>query len=242
MNRPDGSILVAEDVEARYGAIQALFGASVAVRPDTVTAILGANGAGKTTLLRVLSGLLPPSAGRVWFDGRDTTTADARTLAGVGVCHIPEGRGLFPNLTVRENIRMHTYLVPDTPLAEVEEIAYGHFPRLGERRNQTAGTLSGGEQHMLALSRALTTRPRVILIDEISMGLAPVLVDELFAVVRSLADAGRTIVLVEQLADYAMEIADAVYLMSLGRVVASGRPDDVRERVSAALLGEMDAS
>jgi len=237
----DDTVLEAHGIEAHYGIIQALFGASVSVRSNAVTAVLGPNGAGKTTLLRVLSGLLPPTAGTVTHRGEDIGALGARALARRGVCHIPEGRGIFPNLTVREHLQMQTHLVPDRSLAEVEERAYARFPRLGERRSQIAGTLSGGEQHMLALSRALTTDPQVILIDEISMGLAPVLVDELFTVVRSLADSGQTIVLVEQLADYAMDVADEVYLMNLGRVIASGAPDDVRDRVSAALLGEIES-
>lgn len=237
---PDEPVFVADDIEAGYGPIQALHGASMTVRRNAVTAVVGANGAGKTTLLRVLSGLLPVTSGTVLYEGNDVTKADARSLAGQGVCHIPEGRGLFPNLTVREHIQMHTHLVRGKPLKQIEDVAYSYFPRLGDRRNQVAGTLSGGEQHMLALSRALTTSPRVILIDEISMGLAPVLVDELFGVVRTLANAGQTIVLVEQLADYALDVADEVYLMSLGRVVASGVPDAVRDRVTAALLGEME--
>ena len=235
---PEPSLFTAEGVEAGYGIIKVLFGVDLAVNANAVTAVLGPNGAGKTTLLRVLSGLLPVSAGTLTYDGEDATRLGPRVLASRGVCHIPEGRGIFPNLTVRENVQMHTHLVPHKSLAQVEEVAYSYFPRLGERVNQVAGTLSGGEQHMLALSRALTTDPRIILIDEISMGLAPVLVDELFAVVRRLADEGRTIVLVEQLADYALSIADQVYLMNLGKVIASGAPDDVRDLVSSVVLGE----
>ena len=143
-----------------------------------------------------------------------------------GVCLIPEGRGIFPGLTVAENLQMHSHLRPGVPVRDLQEIAYTRFPRLRDRRKQLAGTMSGGEQHMLALSRALTTDPRVLLID-VSMGLAPVLVDELFEVVRGIAREGRTILVVEQLADYALEVADYAYLMRLGKVVAVGQPADV---------------
>jgi branched-chain amino acid transport system ATP-binding protein len=224
-------------VEAAYGATTALFSVSLVVPAGQVVALLGPNGAGKTTTLRVLCGQLSPRRGQVLADGEDTTGHSARQLAARGICLIPEGRGIFPGLTVAENLQMHSRLRAGVPVRELQEIAYARFPRLRDRRRQLAGTMSGGEQHMLALSRALTTDPKVLLIDELSMGLAPVLVEELFEVVRGIAREGRTIVLVEQLADYALEVADYAYLMRLGEVVAVGQPADVGDRIAELYVG-----
>ncbi len=225
------------DVEAAYGASTALFSVSLVLPVGQVVALLGPNGAGKTTTLRVLCGQLSPRRGQVFADGEDVTGTSVRQRAGLGICLIPEGRGIFPGLTVAENIQLHSYLRPDVPVRDLQELAYTRFPRLRDRRRQLAGTMSGGEQHMLALSRALTTDPKVLLIDELSMGLAPVLVDELFEVVRGIAREGRTILVVEQLADYALEVADYAYLMRLGEVVTVGQPADVSDLMADLYVG-----
>jgi branched-chain amino acid transport system ATP-binding protein len=170
---------------AGYGKVEVLHGIDVEVPAGTVFGILGPNGAGKTTTLRTISGLLRPTAGSVRIEGHDVTGVSADRLARAGVCLIPEGRGIFPNLTVRENILIDTYAAR-TPVSRLEEIAYGRFPAIAARRDQVAGTLSGGEQQMLALARAMTTDPALILLDELSMGLAPKIVEDLFAVVRQL--------------------------------------------------------
>jgi branched-chain amino acid transport system ATP-binding protein len=224
-------------VEAAYGATTALFSVSLLVPAGQVVALLGPNGAGKTSTLRVLCGQLAPKAGQVLAHGEDVTGHSVRQMAGRGVCLIPEGRGIFPGLTVAENLQMHSHLRPGVPVKELQEVAYERFPRLRDRRKQLAGTMSGGEQHMLALSRALTTDPNVLLIDELSMGLAPVLVEELFEVVRGIAREGRSTVVVEQLADYALEVADYAYLMRLGEVVAVGQPADVSDQIAKLYVG-----
>jgi len=228
-------------VEAAYGATTALFSVSLVVPAGQVIALLGPNGAGKTTTLRVLCGQLAPRNGKVLADGVDVTGHSVRQMTSKGVCLIPEGRGIFPGLTVAENLQMHSHLRPGVPVRDLQEIAYTRFPRLRDRRKQLAGTMSGGEQHMLALSRALTTDPKVLLIDELSMGLAPVLVEELFEVVRGIAAEGRTIVLVEQLADYALEVADYAYLMRLGGVAAVGQPADVSGLIAELYVGKPGA-
>jgi branched-chain amino acid transport system ATP-binding protein len=223
-------------VDAAYGPVQALFSLSLPVAEGKVTAVLGPNGAGKTTSLRVASGLLAPKAGRVTLRGADVTGRAPRQIARDGLCLIPEGRGTFPSLTVRENLLLQCPIAKKK-MSQVEEIAYGRFPVLGERRGQIAGTLSGGEQHMLALSRALTTDPQVILIDEISMGLAPIIVERLFDSVAEMAAEGRTIVLVEQLAELVLEIADFAAVISKGTVVTIGEPDDIRHELEEIYLG-----
>jgi branched-chain amino acid transport system ATP-binding protein len=201
-----------------------------------VTAVLGPNGAGKTTSLRVASGLLTPKTGSVTLRGTDVTGKAPRQIARSGMCLIPEGRGTFPSLTVRENLLLQCPIA-GKKMSQVEEIAYGRFPVLGQRRGQIAGTLSGGEQHMLALSRALTTDPQVILIDEISMGLAPIIVERLFDSVAEIAAEGRTIVLVEQLAELVLEIADFAAVISKGTVVTIGEPGDIRHELEEIYLG-----
>lgn len=223
-------------VDAAYGPVQALFALNLPVAEGKVTAVLGPNGAGKTTTLRVASGLLTPKNGTVSLRGADVTGKAPRQIARSGLCLIPEGRGTFPSLTVRENLLLQCSLA-GKKMARVEEIAYGRFPNLGKRRNQIAGTLSGGEQHMLALSRALTTDPQVILIDEISMGLAPIVVERLFDSVAEIAREGRTIVLVEQLAELVLEIADFAAVISKGSVVTLGEPGDVRDALEEIYLG-----
>ncbi len=222
--------------DASYGPVQVLFGVNLPVAEGKVTAVLGPNGAGKTTTLRVAAGLMPPSRGTVLLRGEDMTGKAARLIARSGLCLIPEGRGTFPSLTVRENLLLHCSLARKR-MSQVEEAAYARFPILGKRRNQIAATLSGGEQHMLALSRALTTDPDVILIDEISMGLAPIIVERLLDSVAGLAREGRTVVLVEQLAELVLEIADFAAVMSKGTVVTLGQPGDVRDALEEIYLG-----
>lgn len=199
-------------------------------------AILGPNGAGKSTTLRVMSGLMRPTSGRVLLEGYDVTGTGPEPLADAGVCLIPEGRGIFPNLTVTENILMDSY-VADRSAAELEEVVFERFPPLAERRRQLAGTLSGGEQQMLSLSRALSTDPALILLDEVSMGLAPIIVSSLFEIVRDLTQTGVTIVVVEQFADVVLDFADSVAVMAQGRVRAEGTPDEVRGEIEATYLG-----
>jgi branched-chain amino acid transport system ATP-binding protein len=223
-------------VDAAYGPVQALFALNLPVAEGKVTAVLGPNGAGKTTTLRVAAGLLAPRRGTVSLRGSDVTGKAPRVIARSGLCLIPEGRGTFPSLTVRENLLLQCSLARKKT-SEVEEVAYGRFPTLGKRRNQIAATLSGGEQHMLALSRALTTDPQVILIDEISMGLAPIIVERLFESVTAIAREGRTIVLVEQLAELVLEIADFAAVISKGTVVKIGQPGDVRDALEEIYLG-----
>ena len=224
-------------VRAAYGSIEVLHGIDLAVPGGSILAVLGPNGAGKTTALKVISGIMRPTSGSLLLEGHDVTGASAEQLARIGVCLIPEGRGIFPNLTVRENILMDTFASNGRKVSELEEIAFAHFPRLGDRRNQVAGTLSGGEQQMLALGRALTTDPALILLDELSMGLAPKIVEELFDVVRRLAATGVTTVVVEQFAEVVLEFADHVVLMTQGRVRAQGGADEIRDALAGAYLG-----
>ena len=226
-------------IDAGYAGMKALFSVDLRVSQAGVLAVLGPNGAGKTTTLRVAGGLLRPSRGSVLFDGADITRSRPRARARMGICLIPEGRGIFPNLTVRENLLLQTYARPGVSMSEIEELAYGRFPRLGNRRKQVAGTMSGGEQQMLALSRALTTEPRLLLLDEISMGLAPRLVEELFKVIKDeVVRSNVTVVIVEQLAEFALGIADQVIVLSRGSVAASGTPAEVRAVLASAYLGK----
>ncbi len=224
------------DVRAGYGAIEVLHGVTVEVPPATVVAVLGANGAGKSTLLKVASGTLVPRSGCLHVGGVHVNGARASALAHAGVCRIPEGRGVFPNLTVAENLRMWSR-VGRLSSGQIAERAFDRFPRLGERRQQLAGTLSGGEQQMLAMSRALLADPAVLLLDEISMGLAPLVVHELYELVGSLAREGIAILLVEQFARTALAVADRAVVMSQGLVIHTGTPDEVEEHLSAAYLG-----
>jgi len=224
------------DVTAAYGRIEVLHGVSLTVQPGSVFALLGPNGEGKSTTLKVASGRLAPTDGCVHVAGTHVNGAKPHRLARVGVCSIPEGRGIFPNLTVTENLRMMTYRGGVGPDA-VEEQAYDRFPVLGERRTQLAGTLSGGEQQMLAMARALTTDPSLLLLDEISMGLAPMIVGRLYEFVGQLASEGISIPVVEQFARTALAIADAAAIMVGGRIVRTGKPEDVTDDVSAAYLG-----
>jgi branched-chain amino acid transport system ATP-binding protein len=223
------------DVRAAYGRIEVLHGVTLAVPPRSVVALLGPNGAGKTTTILVASGQHVPSSGCLHIAGKHLNGAAPDALARAGVCTIPEGRGIFPNLSVRENLRMMTHTGRSE--REIEEVAFDRFPRLKERREQLAGTLSGGEQQMLALARALTTDPALLLLDEISMGLAPIIVNELYEIVAKIAEDGVSILLVEQYARTALRYADYAALMVHGKVRTMGEPADIQEELSGAYLG-----
>ena len=213
--------LVLHDVDAGYRGAQVLRQVNLAVPASSVVALLGANGAGKTTLLRVASGLLAPTAGQVLLGDRDVTGFSPHALVARGVCHVPEGRGIFPSLTVRDNLLLQS---PHGQEAEALDRAVETFPRLGERLAQLAGTMSGGEQQMLALARAYVQHPRFILLDEVSMGLAPKIVDEIFEFLAVLAASGAALLLVEQYVTRALAVADYVYLLSRGEVAFAGEP------------------
>jgi ABC-type branched-subunit amino acid transport system ATPase component len=221
-------------VFAGYGTIDVLYGVDLVLQAGQVHALLGPNGAGKSTTLKVASGQIRPNTGEVLLDGVNIGKAGPDELARRGLCLVPEGRGVFPNLTVTENLRMATYA--GTPLKMVLERAFTRFPRLAERRKQLAGTLSGGEQQMLAMARALAIDPKVLLLDELSMGLAPLIVEDLYAVVQRIASEGLSIVVVEQFAHQVLGVADVASIMLSGRVQLTGRPEDVAGALEAAYL------
>jgi branched-chain amino acid transport system ATP-binding protein len=224
-------------VHAAYGGIEVLHGIDLAVAAGEVVALLGANGAGKSTTVKVCAGLLRPTAGAVRVAGHDVTGAPSHELARIGVCTVPEGRGVFPNLTVRENLWMATQVRGAGNLARLEEAAYARFPRLGERRTQLAGTLSGGEQQMLAMARALVTDPAVLLLDELSMGLAPIIVQQLYEIVAQVAHDGISILVVEQFAQAVLGIADRAAIMVTGEITRVGTPAEMQSELSNAYLG-----
>ena len=228
-------LLELRGVRAAYGPIEVLHGVDLAVPQGTVVALLGPNGAGKTTTLQVACGLMRPTSGAVFLAGRDVTGTSPEELARRGVTTIPEGKGIFPNLTVRENLLMSTYA--GASMSHVEAVAYERFPRLKERRSQVAGTLSGGEQQMLAMARGLAVDPAVLLLDELSMGLAPLVVEELYGIVSQIARAGTSILVVEQFARTVLGVADIAAIMVNGLVRKVGSPTDVEEELSAAYLG-----
>ena len=228
-------VLELKNVKAAYGRIEVLHGVDLVVPVGSVVALLGPNGGGKTTTLKVVAGQMTPTSGCVHIAGRHVNGASPDALARVGVCTIPEGRGVFPNLTVKENLRMATYA--GTPFNEVESVAYARFPRLGERRNQLAGTMSGGEQQMLALARGLAVNPSLLLLDELSMGLAPIIVEQLYEIVGQVAHTGVSILVVEQFARTVLGVADYAAIMLHGKVVSVGQPADLEEELSSAYLG-----
>ncbi len=229
------NLLELRDVHAAYERIDVLYGVDLAVPRGSVVALLGPNGAGKTTTLRVAAGLHPASAGDVVIAGRRVNGVRPEELARRGLCLIPEGRGIFPNLSVRENLRMMTYA--GSPLPAIEEVAYARFPRLRDRRAQIAGTLSGGEQQMLAMARGLATDPALLLLDELSMGLAPIVIEELYEIVAQVAGQGTSILVVEQFASTVLGVADYAAIMVHGRIAKAGRPDELEEVLSTAYLG-----
>ena len=222
-------------VHAAYGRIEVLHGVDLVVPAGSVVALLGPNGAGKTTTLSVCSGMMPPTAGHVCMAGRRVDGAPPDALTRAGVCTIPEGRGVFPNLTVRENLEMMTFT--GVAMAEIEAVAYERFPRLAERRTQLAGTMSGGEQQMLAMARGLATDPSLLLLDELSMGLAPLVVSELYEIVSQIAATGVSILVVEQFARTVLGVADIAAIMLHGRVVKVGHPTTIESDLSSAYLG-----
>jgi branched-chain amino acid transport system ATP-binding protein len=231
----DAPILELCDIRAGYGPIEVVHGVSLSVPAGSVVALLGPNGGGKTTILNVCAGVLSPTSGEVRFEGEPVTPVSADGRARRGICTVPEGRGIFPNLSIRENLLMATQV--GVPMEQIEDVAFAQFPRLSEKRRQLAGTLSGGEQQMLALARAFATNPKVLLLDELSLGLAPMIVTELYDKVRELATSGLSILLVEQFARTALPIADAAAVVLQGVITHQGSPAEMEEAVSASYLG-----
>ena len=235
-------MLEGKDLQVKYGNIQALHGVSFAVQEGEIVTLIGANGAGKSTILKTISGLVRAKSGEVKLRGDDITRMPAHAIVSAGISHVPEGRGIIGNLTVWENLLMGAYTRKNKgEIQESAERAFLSFPRLRERRGQLAGTLSGGEQQMLAIGRGLMSRPSLLLLDEPSMGLAPILVDEIFAIIKRINQEGTTILLVEQNAFMALQIANRAYCLETGRVVLEGPADEMRThpRVRSAYLGEI---
>jgi branched-chain amino acid transport system ATP-binding protein len=234
-------MLELENLHVSYGEIPALKGISLEVRPGEIVALLGNNGAGKTTTLRAISGLLTPRDGDVRFEGQSLRGMSAHAIVRKGIAHVPEGRRVFNRLTVRENLEMGAYARSDSSVARDIDRVFGLFPRLLERRTQVSGTLSGGEQQMLAIGRAMMASPRMLLLDEPSMGLSPVLVEQIFDTVRDINREGTTILLVEQNAAMALEIAGRAYVLETGTVALSGEAAELARNpdVRKAYLGEV---
>ncbi len=228
-------ILEVIDLHAAYGRIEVLRGVHLTVPKGAVVALLGPNGAGKSTLVKIISGQKKPTSGDVHLGGVNVRNASPEDLAQVGLCTVPEGRSVFPNLTVEENLSLMSYA--GVPAPAVLETAFTYFPRLLERRRQLAGTLSGGEQQMLAISRALASDPALLLLDELSMGLAPLIVDELYDTVGQIAANGVSILCIEQFARTALQVADYAAVMTNGRVIATGEPAEILETMSDVILG-----
>jgi branched-chain amino acid transport system ATP-binding protein len=233
------TLLSVDGLDVKYGAVQALFDVSINVPAGAVVAVLGANGAGKSTLARTVSGLVPSAKGTVQFDGRDITKAKPHEIRRAGLVHIPEGRGIFPGLTVQENLRMAVRRVgtSDERRHGIDR-AYELFPRLAERRTQRAGTLSGGEQQMLALARALAVPPKLIIADEMSLGLAPIVVDTVFESIERAAQTGVTVVLIEQFIHRALSLAGQCVILMRGSVAWSGASEQAQQEVLDRYLGE----
>lgn len=232
-------LLLVDSLTVKYGAIAALRGVSLSVRRGEIVALLGANGAGKSTLMRTLSGLLRPAAGSITFDGISAAALTADRIVRRGVSQVPEGRRVFPTLSVRENLVLGAYTRPAREVRESLDAAFALFPRLKEREGQMAGTLSGGEQQMLAIGRALMARPRLLLLDEPSLGLAPIIVRDIFRALRKIASDGLTILLVEQNARMALRLADRAYVLEHGKVVLEGSAGALldSDMVRASYLG-----
>ncbi|MEW8978158.1 MAG: ABC transporter ATP-binding protein [Symbiobacterium sp.] len=232
-------ILQVEDLQVSYGNIQALHGVSLEVNEGEIVTLIGANGAGKSTTLRAISGLVRPRSGTIRFQGTDITRTPAHKIVAMGIGHVPEGRRVFADMSVRENLELGAYLVSPADFRKSLAEVYERFPRLKERENQRASTLSGGEQQMLALGRALMLRPKLLLLDEPSMGLAPRLVQEIFRIIAELNQRGTTILLVEQNAAMALSIAHRAYVLETGRVVLSGPAAELQSHpaVREAYLG-----
>lgn len=234
-------MLEVKDLEVYYGMIQAIKGISFEVNKGEVIALIGANGAGKTTTLHTITGLLSPKKGSVMFERKDITKIPAHKIVSMGMAHVPEGRRVFADLSVYENLKLGAYTRKDKEnLNKDLESIYERFPRLAERKNQSAGTLSGGEQQMLAMGRALMSKPSIILMDEPSMGLSPILVNEIFDIIESISKSGTTVLLVEQNAKKALSIADRAYVLETGKIVTSGKASELLEddSIKKAYLGE----
>ncbi len=235
------AILEVKDLEVYYGVIQAIKGISFEVNQGEIIALIGANGAGKTTTLQTVTGLIPAKSGHIMYEGKDITRLPGHKLVSMGVAHVPEGRRVFAQLTVYQNLKLGAYTRSDKN--EIEEnlkMVYSRFPRLEERKNQLAGTLSGGEQQMLAMGRALMSQPKLIVLDEPSMGLSPIYVNEIFDIIQKINDDGVTVLLVEQNAKKALSIADRAYVLETGSIVLSGDADKLMndDSVKKAYLSE----
>lgn len=235
------AMLEVKDIEVYYGMIQALKGISFEVNEGEVIALIGANGAGKTTTLHTITGLLSPKKGSVLFEGQDITKVPAHKIVSLGMAHVPEGRRVFAELSVYQNLKMGAYTRKDKDeIAKTLEMVYKRFPRLEERKNQLAGTLSGGEQQMLAMGRALMSHPKIIVMDEPSMGLSPILVNEIFDIIKEVSASGTTVLLVEQNAKKALSIADRTYVLETGKIVLEGDAKELMndDSIKKAYLGE----
>lgn len=235
------AMLEVKDLEVNYGVIKAIKGVSFEVNEGEVIALIGANGAGKTTILHTVSGLLNKTAGSVIFEGNDITKMPAHKIVSLGMAHVPEGRRVFAQLSVYENLKMGAYTRKDKKeIEDTLQMVYERFPRLKERRNQMAGTLSGGEQQMLAMGRALMSHPKLVLMDEPSMGLSPIFVEEIFKIIRDISAGGTTVLLVEQNAKKALSIADRAYVLETGNITLTGDAKELMndESVKKAYLGE----
>ena len=235
------AMLEINDLQVSYGMINAIKGISFSVDKGEVIALIGANGAGKTTTLHTISGLLRPKSGQILFNGLDITKVQPHKIVSMGIAHVPEGRRVFSQLSVMDNLKMGAFTRSDAKeKEETLETVFSRFPRLKERMNQAAGTLSGGEQQMLAMGRALMSRPQIILMDEPSMGLSPLLVSEVFDIIQSISKSGTTVLLVEQNAKKALSIADRAYVLETGKIVLSGNASDLinDDSVKKAYLGE----
>lgn len=235
------AMLEIRDLEVYYGMIQAIKGISFDVNEGEVIALIGANGAGKTTTLHTITGLLPAKAGSITFEGQDITKVPGYKIVSKGMAHVPEGRRVFAQLSVLQNLRMGAYTRKDKDeIEETLQLVYKRFPRLQERQNQMAGTLSGGEQQMLAMGRALMSHPKIILMDEPSMGLSPIFVNEIFDIIKEVSAGGTTVLLVEQNAKKALSIADRAYVLETGKIVLEGKANALLndESIKKAYLGE----
>ena len=235
------SMLKVTDLQVYYGVIQALKGISFEVNEGEVIALIGANGAGKTTILHTVTGLINQKAGKIEFEGKDISHTPAYKIVAEGMAHVPEGRRVFAELSVYDNLMMGAYTRKDKKeIAETLAMVYKRFPRLEERKKQMAGTLSGGEQQMLAMGRALMSKPKIILMDEPSMGLSPIFVNEIFDIIKAVSDSGTTVLLVEQNAKKALSIADRAYVLETGKIILEGDAKVLMndERVKKAYLGE----
>jgi branched-chain amino acid transport system ATP-binding protein len=233
-------VLKLDNVNAGYKGFQALFGVSMNVNAGEAVAVIGANGAGKTTLLRVISGLLPATSGTMTMEGQDLRTTPPHKVIETGIAHVPESRRLFPRLSVEENLRMGAFIPSARAhFAERLDYVYGLFPRLKERRTQLAGTMSGGEQQMCAIARALMSKPKLVLLDEPSMGLAPVIVQQVFDLVRQIRSEGYTVLIVEQNVNQVLRVADRAYLLEVGRIETEGTAAELgaSDRIRQAYMG-----